>query len=292
MRFGKIPRLSPRDARRAPAGEPAKRRRRRDPPLCVSEPPPFGHLGNSPYMDPITSLQNPRIKETVKLRDRKHREHRGQMVIDGAREIRRALACGVAIVEAFVCEPLCRSAESRHTLTALQEAGVPEIAVSEPVLRKVVFGDRVEGIVAVATLPKRSLAELKLPAAPLVAVLEGIEKPGNVGAIIRSADAAGISALIVADGRADLYNPNCIRASLGAVFALPVVAASGQAALAWIRREGLEIVCTRVDGARDYTHVDFRRPTAIVLGSEAGGLSDAWRGRRHGRSTADARRGR
>ena len=126
-----------------------------------------------------------------------------------------------------------------------------------------------------------------------MAVLEGVEKPGNVGAVLRSADAAGVSAVIVADARTDLYNPNAIRASLGTIFTMPVCEAASGEVLAWLRQRKLRIFAARVDGAVPYTEVDYRGPTAIVLGSEAAGLSPVWtRRRHHGRPSADARRGR
>ena len=145
-------------------------------------------------------------------------------------------------------------------------------------MEKLSFGNRVEGIVAVAEPPVRELAALKLPADALVAVVEGAEKPGNLGAIVRTADAAGVAAVLVVDGGTDLYNPNAIRASLGAIFTVPVCEATSEKALAWLREERFRVFAARVDGAVDYTSVDFRGRTAIVLGSEAHGLSEQWRG--------------
>ena len=133
-----------------------------------------------------------------------------------------------------------------------------------------------EDTVAVALAPERTLERHALPEGALVGVLAGVEKPGNVGAVFRSADAAGLDALIVADAGTDLWNPNCIRASLGTVFAVPAATASSEATLAWLAAQGLQIVAARVDAMVPYTEVDFRRPTAIVLGSEAHGLSAAW----------------
>jgi len=140
------------------------------------------------------------------------------------------------------------------------------------------FGGRSEGVVAVALTPRHTLDELKLPDVPLVCVLEGVEKPGNVGAVLRSADGAGLDAVVVADPRTDLYNPNTIRASLGTVFTMPLVAAGTLETLDWLRRHNLAVIAARVDGAVPYTEVDFRGPAAIVLGSEAEGLSSAWSG--------------
>jgi TrmH family RNA methyltransferase len=226
----------------------------------------------------ITSLQNPRVKLAARLRDRKGRDEQGRIIIDGAREIARAIAGGIAFAELFTCEALCDSAESRETLAVAKRAGAEIVAVSRPVMEKLAFGDRVEGLVATAETPNRSLADLQLSAnTPLVAVLVGVEKPGNVGAVLRSADGAGVSALIVADGGTDLFNPNAIRASLGAIFTVHVRAATSADTLAWLRQQQLAIHAARVDGAVWYHQADFRQPAAIVLGSESAGLSDAWR---------------
>ena len=150
--------------------------------------------------------------------------------------------------------------------------------MSEAVFAKLAFGQRAEGLVGVAAVPQSRLEDLVLPACPLVAVLEGVEKPGNVGAVLRSADGAGVSALVVANPRTDLFNPNTIRASLGTIFSLPVAEATPDEVLAWLRGRGLQIVAVRVAGAVAYTEVDYRRPTAIILGSEAEGLSSLWSG--------------
>ena len=124
----------------------------------------------------------------------------------------------------------------------------------------------------------RKLNDLQLADSPLIAVIEGVEKPGNLGAVIRSADGAGVTAVIVADGGSDLYNPNVIRASMGTVFTLPICVASNAEALAWLRSHKLAIYAARVDGSVDYTACDYTAACAIILGSESDGLSDAWRG--------------
>jgi TrmH family RNA methyltransferase len=130
--------------------------------------------------------------------------------------------------------------------------------------------------VAIVATPTAGLADVILPQDPLVVVAEGIEKPGNLGAVIRTADGAGASAVIAADPRTDLFNPNAIRASLGTIFAMPVVAASSAETLAWLIGHGIRPVAARVDAPAAYTDVDLRGPLAIVLGSEAGGLSAVW----------------
>ena len=224
----------------------------------------------------ITSLQNPRVKSAARLRERRQREKQGRTLIDGARELARAIDAGVRMVEVFVCEPLCGSEDARRVLGGLAACGAEVVEVSRPVFEKLAFGDRVEGVLGVAATPEAALAEVTLPENPLVAVLEGVQKPGNVGAVLRSADGAGLSAVIVADGGSDLYNPNAIRASLGTIFTLPVAAASSGETLAWLKRRELAIYAARVDGSVAYSEVDYRGPAAVVLGSEAVGLSDAW----------------
>ena len=224
----------------------------------------------------ITSLQNQRVKDAAKLRTRRQRERQGRILIDGAREIARALEAGVDLPEAFVCPPLCDGTESGQTATRLREAGVEIVEVSEAVFAKLAFGDRAEGVVGVAVTPEPVLEEIVLPESPLVFVLEGVEKPGNVGAMLRSADAAGVAAVIVANGATDLYNPNCIRASLGTVFTTAVCGTTSELTLDWLRARRLQILAARVGAERTYTDVDLTQPTAVVLGAEATGLSDAW----------------
>lgn len=228
-------------------------------------------------MSEITSLQNPRVKAAVRLRDGRHRQRSRRIIVDGVREIDRALGAGVRLVEAFVLQPLCTS-EAQSLVSRLEQSGTEVIQVSQPVFEKLAFGSRAEGIVAVAETPSAALGDLVLPENPLVAVLEGLEKPGNVGAVLRSADAAGVSAVIVADPRTDLYNPNAIRASLGTIFTMPLVEAPAADVLDWLGSRKLAVYAARVDGSRPYTEVDFRRPAAIVLGSEAAGLSRLWHG--------------
>lgn len=224
----------------------------------------------------ITSAQNPRVKDALRLRDRRHRDKQQRILIDGARELERALGAGVRLLEVFVCQSWCQSPEAERVLQAIPGSGVELLAVSENVFQKLAFGQRAEGVLGVAELPRRTLEEMALPENPRVVVLEGVEKPGNIGAVLRSADGAGISALVVADGRTDLYNPNAIRASLGTIFTLPVCAATAAEALDWLRRRGLAIYAAVVGGRLAYDQADFRGPTAIVLGSEAQGLSKAW----------------
>ena len=226
----------------------------------------------------ITSRQNPRVKDAVRLRTARERQRSGRFLIDGVREIERALAAGIRPIEAFVCE----THDELHCATAiagLRSAGSELLPVTAEVFEKLCFGERDEaGFVGGAETPRRRLAGISLRAGPLVAVVEGVEKPGNLGAILRSADAAGVDAVIVADGRTDLFNPNAIRASLGTVFQPNVVEASTAETIEWLQSQQLTIVVARPDAEMLYTEVDLRGPSAVVLGSEADGLSAAWNG--------------
>ncbi len=222
----------------------------------------------------ITSRQNVRIKEAAKLRAGRQRAKQGRFLIDGAREIERALDAGIEVLEVFVCEALCASEVARSLVARLAEAHCAN--VTPEVFGKVCFGERNDGVVVVAKTPERTLDQLSLSARPLVAVLEGLEKPGNVGAILRTADGAGVDAVIIAGGGTDLFNPNTIRASLGTVFAKNVCTATVAETLGKLREWQLPIVATRPDAGPLYTEVDYRAGAAIVLGSEADGLSADW----------------
>jgi TrmH family RNA methyltransferase len=225
---------------------------------------------------PITSLTNPRVKAAVRLRDRREREATGLTIVDGAREILRALDAGVRIETIFMAEDLLRTPEA-HIVAEQVDHRPTTIAVSPAVLAKIAFGERSDGLVAIVQTPKLTLADLVVPDDALVVVLEGVEKPGNLGAVLRTADGAGAHAVIAADPRTDPFNPNAIRASLGTIFALPVMAATSTETIAWLGERGIRPVAAIVDAATDYAAADLRGPLAIVLGSEAGGLTAAWR---------------
>lgn len=231
-------------------------------------------------LPPITSLQNPRVKQAVKLRDRSGRDEQRRIIIDGRREIERALAAGVQFTELFIEADVLPPEVERKLASVARQCGADVLDVSPVVMQKLAFGERHEGVVAIARPPAADLAQFgsKIETAqqPLIAVLEGVEKPGNLGAVLRTADAAGVTGLIVASPRTDLFNPNAIRASLGAIFTLPIAAASAAECLTWLRERQLTMFAARVDGAASYTAADFRPPCAIILGSEAAGLSKLW----------------
>ena len=223
----------------------------------------------------ITSLTNPRVKAAVRLRDRREREATGLTIVDGAREILRALDAGVRVETAFLAEDLIRTAEAEAVAERLRHRPTT-IAVSPAVLVKVAFGERSDGIVAIVETPSPALEDLVLSDDPLIVVIEGVEKPGNLGAVLRTADGAGVTAVIAADPLTDPFNPNAIRASLGTIFALPVVAATTAETTAWLAQHGIRAIATIVDAPTPWSDADLCGPVAIVLGNEADGLSAAW----------------
>ena len=232
----------------------------------------------SPAPSVLTSLANPRVKAAAALRDRRERDRTGLTIVDGARELRRALEAGVEIVETFVCEPLLAGPDARAALDRLR-GGTPALySTSEPVFAKLAFGERSEGLVAVVRIPSMALAHLELRDNALIAVVEGVEKPGNLGAILRSADGAGVDAVVAASPRTDLFNPNAIRASAGTIFKVQLGSAPTAEVLAWLRERGSRVVTARVDGPRLYTELDLTGPLAIVVGAEAEGLTAMWTG--------------
>jgi TrmH family RNA methyltransferase len=224
----------------------------------------------------LAGPSNPRIKAAARLRDRRARESTGLTIVDGAREVRRAFDAGVEVVEAFVCEPLLAGRDARAALDAIVAAEVPTTSTTETAFAKLAFGDRAEGLIVVVRTPTRRLEDLRLSTDPLLVVVEGVEKPGNVGAILRSADGAGADAVVAASPRTDLANPNVIRASAGTIFSVPLAAAPTDAVIAWLRANGIRIVAARVDTGTCYTDADLTGPLALALGSEADGLTSAW----------------
>ena len=254
----------------------------------------------------IVSPNNPRVKRAAQLRESRTRRREGAFLVDGVREVGRAFRSGFEIVEVFwdagknvgaedkISPEVAlkrnrvegdRLDELQQLLATIDSKGVPTIPLSSRAFEKIVFGDRNEGVVAVVKSKTSSLEELdaflekksrKTGESPLLAVLEGVEKPGNVGAVLRSADGAGVDALLIAASEFDVFNPNAVRASLGAVFHTPIVVAPAQTLLTWTRERKIQRATALCDQAIPYVQLDYCLPTAIVLGSEANGLSDAW----------------
>lgn len=233
---------------------------------------------------PVSSLQNSRIKEVVKLHNRRHRDAQQLMVVEGSREIARALASGFAPQAAYICPPLLRGEEATavsarlHTLH--QQGSLPLFTVTPELFAKMAYREASGGLLVLIPYWQRPLASLSLSPNPFVAVIEGGEKPGNLGAILRTADAAGVDALIISESEpgagTDIFNPNVVRASLGALFTVPIASAATPEVIAWLRQQGVQIAAATPAAEMLYTTADLRGPIALALGSEAAGLSAAW----------------
>ena len=227
----------------------------------------------------LASLANPRVKAVVRLRRRSHRDKMGLLLIEGYREVLRALDNGHAPEQLFFCPPLFLGGSEGGLLERCRAAGAGMIECTAPVFRKISYRDRPDGLLAVARQLRRRLDELTPPPDALVVVAEAVEKPGNLGTILRSADACGVHAVIVCDRCTDIHNPNVVRASIGTLFALPVVEATTAATLQWLDRHRIRVVAAAPGAEISYTEADLAGPTAIVLGTEQVGLSETWLGR-------------
>ncbi|MCP3691372.1 MAG: RNA methyltransferase [Planctomycetaceae bacterium] len=225
----------------------------------------------------ITSLQNPRIRQALRLRARRGRQQQEKIIIDGGREILRASDAGCEIREVFFCAAWCEKNESQSPWAQVVERELPLIPVTEAIMERLAYGGRTDGLVAVADLPAITpLSSWEPSEHALVAVLEAVEKPGNVGALVRTADASGVSAVILADAASDPFSPNAIRASVGTVFSLPIFQETTETTLAWLQQLDFQMCACRVDGKTDYRDVDWTRRSALILGSEAHGLTQQW----------------
>lgn len=236
----------------------------------------------------ISSLQNPRIKRALKLHSSRGRRSQQRIIVFGRREITRAIATGITFEEFFVCHdaalPTADDIEivNPDVMSKLaNELGVPSteaqyFVTSPDVFAKLAYGDRREGVVGVAAMPQRSLDSIEVPTKSLIVVLQAIEKPGNVGAIFRSADACGAAAVLLADPLTDPFHPNAIRASTGTVFSLPTASGSTAEIQVWLASRAFRVYSAMLEGAIDFFEVDFRQTTAIVLGNEANGLTSDW----------------
>ena len=224
----------------------------------------------------ITSSKNPRIRELIDLQKPRHRKESGLIIIEGLKEAKMAVSSGVEIRSVFFCRELIEDINSLP-FKLNHDAGYEITEVSKEVFAKIAYRENSHGFILTATQPERKLQDFRLKEKPLVIVLENVEKPGNLGAVLRTADAAGVDAVLVCDSQTDLYNPNVIRASLGCVFNVPVVSCSSREAGQWLDANGIKAFVTSLEASRAYTDCDFNSAIAIVMGAEDEGVSDFWK---------------
>jgi TrmH family RNA methyltransferase len=225
-------------------------------------------------MEKITSLQNPHIKNIVKLSKARGRKEQGVFVLEGARELSLALAAGYETRSVFVCQELFAKSDYPDVLSSIGEQ--LKIEVSEQVFDKIAYREGSDGLLALMKPKSHSLADLRLPKEPFIIVLEAVEKPGNLGAILRTADAARADAVVVCDPLTDVYNPNAIRSSVGCVFTVPLAVCSSEEALNWLKANHIQSFAAELQAAEWYHEADFRKASAIVMGTEADGLTPFW----------------
>jgi TrmH family RNA methyltransferase len=223
----------------------------------------------------ITSPANPRIKQLVALRRRRAREQSGVTLVEGLAEIELALAAGVRPQTLYYCPPLA-SPGSLPLAARAVAAGTEIVEVSRPVFEKISYREGPDGWLAVVPSVVSALDRLELGPRPLVLICAGLEKPGNLGAILRTADAAGVDAVIAADPVTDWGNPNVVRASKGTVFSVPVASGASEQVLDWISGLGLAIVAATPDAKQLVTGADLTGPMAIAVGAEQTGLTSEW----------------
>lgn len=222
----------------------------------------------------ISSLQNPLIKQCIALQEKsRERKKSGLFIIEGQREIELALQGGYTITTILVCTEIT----SEESITALLSSEVEIIELSLQVYQKVAYRSTTEGIIALAKTKAQKLRDLKFPKKnPLILVAEAPEKPGNIGALLRTADAANVDAVIIANPKTDLYNPNIIRSSVGCVFTNQIAIGSTAEVIAFLKEQQISIYCAALQASVPYNSCDFTQSSAIVVGTEATGLSAAW----------------
>ncbi len=225
-------------------------------------------------MKQITSIQNPYIKSLVQLQEKaKARKQTGTFLIEGKREIELAIK-GNYEIETILFLPELISEKQLNSLTTKQ---FNTIEISKDVYQKLAYRDTTEGILAIAKTKNLSLSDLKLPENPLILVLESIEKPGNIGAMLRTADAANIDAVILANPKSDLYSPNIVRSSVGCLFTNQIASGTTEEVIAFLKEKNINFYSATLQNSNEYHKVDYSTPTALVVGTEATGLTQLWR---------------
>ncbi|MCH2204838.1 MAG: RNA methyltransferase [Lentisphaerales bacterium] len=224
----------------------------------------------------ITSTKNDRIKNIVKLRNRRDRDRQKLMIIEGYRSLFRASNNMTQVTEFYYCPDFFIGSNEQALIDLYEERGAKIIEVTKPVFEKISYRDRPEGLLGIAPYFTKELDELELEESPFLVVAQAIEKPGNLGTIIRSTDGTGADGLILCDKCTDLFNPNVITASTGILFALPVVETSTEECLKYLKENNISILSATPSAETLYTDVDMTGPVAVIVGTEQYGLTDEW----------------
>lgn len=237
------------------------------------------HMSPNPSLF-ISSLHNPKVKDVIHLRERHDRDKTGLFLIEGYREILRATDANWEIKTLFICPELFLGTNEPSLIERISAKRAAVFPCSKQVFEKMSYRDRPDGLIAVAVQKKPQLNDLNSlfnkKRSPLIVVAEAIEKPGNLGTILRSSDAVGADALIVCDRCTDIYNPNVVRASVGTLFTVPTVEAKGEETLQWLKKNGFYILAATPQAEKEFTEVDLNKPIAIAVGTEQLGLSERW----------------
>ena len=222
----------------------------------------------------ISSLQNTKVKQLVALQQKSsERRKQGVFVVEGIRELQHCLNAGYTINSIFFCPELTDTG----ALSSLLSESIASYEVSPEVYEKIAYRGGTEGVIAIVQSKQLALKDLHLSKQPLLIVLESVEKPGNLGAILRSADAAGADAVIICDPLTDLYNPNLIRSSIGAIFSVPCIACSSDDCINFLKQNNINILTAQLQDSKLYYDTDMTCGTAIIMGTESTGLTDVWR---------------
>lgn len=226
-------------------------------------------------MEQITSLQNPRIKNIIKLATKaKERKQQQLFIIEGARELTLALLANYEVDSVFVCLALFEKTEYPNVLDKLNRSNIFE--VTEQIFQKVAYREGSDGILTLAKPKSHTLENLSLKKDPFIIVLESVEKPGNLGAVLRTADAAKVDAVIICDPATDLYNPNTIRSSVGCAFTVSVAICTSEEALSYLKSKEIKTFAAELSASQWYHETDFAKGSAIIMGTEADGLTNFW----------------
>jgi RNA methyltransferase, TrmH family len=220
----------------------------------------------------ITSTQNPKVKSLLALEKPRERRKQQLFIIEGIKEVTMAIEAGYRIGNLFFCDELVRTQDLDPRLVD-EKLMIP---VSKDVFEKIAVRESTGGVLAVAQMKPHQLDQIQLSNNPLVLVLESVEKPGNLGAILRTADAVGVDAVIICDPQTDFYNPNVIRSSVGCVFTKQLASATSEETIQWLQKNKVNIVCTYLQASQPYHQLDYTKASAIVMGTEATGLSPIW----------------